>query len=192
MRWVHAPPRSPSAVLLASCRFIPTAEVDGAGATPALIERRGVVRSRQDGRLDLGDEGRSLFREEGGPVRRGARPCRQIARRGRRQVRLSRQVRGHAVDAHGQVRRRRSSPPTPSRAPRPSASTRPVRARPTRSVQIGPAMRGTAIRDALDFVSFNDFTNQIDFARYRQGVQHLRQPQRRWRSCRAKTWSAAR
>ena len=42
-------------------------------------------------------------------------------------------------------------------------------------VQIGPAMRGTAIRDALDFVSFNDFTNQIDFARYRQSVQHLRQ-----------------
>ncbi len=33
-------------------------------------------------------------------------------------------------------------------------------------VQIGPAIRGTAIRDALDFVSFNDFTNQIDFARY--------------------------
>jgi predicted lipoprotein len=31
-------------------------------------------------------------------------------------------------------------------------------------VQIGPAMRGTAIRDALDFISFNDFTNQIDFA----------------------------
>jgi predicted lipoprotein len=34
------------------------------------------------------------------------------------------------------------------------------------NVQIGPAVRGTAIRDALDFVSFNDFTNQIDFARY--------------------------
>ena len=34
------------------------------------------------------------------------------------------------------------------------------------TVQIGPAMRGTAIRDALDFVSFNDFTNQIDFARF--------------------------
>jgi predicted lipoprotein len=32
--------------------------------------------------------------------------------------------------------------------------------------QIGPAMRGTAIRDALDFVSFGDFTNQIDFARF--------------------------
>jgi predicted lipoprotein len=34
------------------------------------------------------------------------------------------------------------------------------------TVQIGPAMRGTSIRDALDFVSFNDFTNQIDFARF--------------------------
>jgi predicted lipoprotein len=33
-------------------------------------------------------------------------------------------------------------------------------------VQIGPAMRGTAIRDALDFISFGEFTNQIDFARY--------------------------
>jgi predicted lipoprotein len=34
------------------------------------------------------------------------------------------------------------------------------------TIQIGPALRGTSIRDALDFVSFNDFTNQIDFARY--------------------------
>ncbi|THD43472.1 MAG: DUF2291 domain-containing protein [Bradyrhizobium sp.] len=38
--------------------------------------------------------------------------------------------------------------------------------KPDAIVQIGPAMRGTAIRDALDFVSFNDFTNQIDFARF--------------------------
>jgi predicted lipoprotein len=33
-------------------------------------------------------------------------------------------------------------------------------------VQIGPAMRGTALRDALDFVSFNDFKNQIDYAQF--------------------------
>jgi predicted lipoprotein len=33
-------------------------------------------------------------------------------------------------------------------------------------VQIGPVMRGTALRDALDFVSFNDFTNQIDYAQF--------------------------
>ena len=33
-------------------------------------------------------------------------------------------------------------------------------------MQIGPAMRGTALRDALDFVDFNAFTNQIDFAQF--------------------------
>ena len=33
-------------------------------------------------------------------------------------------------------------------------------------VQIGPAIRGTALRDALDFVDFNAFTNQIDFAQF--------------------------
>ena len=33
-------------------------------------------------------------------------------------------------------------------------------------VQIGPVIRGTAIRDSLDFVNFNDFTNQIDFAQF--------------------------
>jgi predicted lipoprotein len=32
--------------------------------------------------------------------------------------------------------------------------------------QIGPAMRGTALRDALDFVDFNSFKNQIDFAQF--------------------------
>jgi predicted lipoprotein len=33
-------------------------------------------------------------------------------------------------------------------------------------VQIGPAIRGTALRDCLDFVSFNDFKNQIDYAQF--------------------------
>ena len=32
-------------------------------------------------------------------------------------------------------------------------------------VQIGPVIRGTAIRDALPFVSFSDFANQIDYAK---------------------------
>ena len=32
--------------------------------------------------------------------------------------------------------------------------------------QIGPALRGTALRDALDFVDFNSFKNQIDFAQF--------------------------
>lgn len=32
------------------------------------------------------------------------------------------------------------------------------------AVQIGPVLRGTALRDALDFVRFTDFTNQLEFA----------------------------
>jgi predicted lipoprotein len=32
--------------------------------------------------------------------------------------------------------------------------------------QIGPALRGTALRDVLDFVDFNSFKNQIDFAQF--------------------------
>jgi predicted lipoprotein len=41
-------------------------------------------------------------------------------------------------------------------------------------VQIGPAMRGTALRDSLDFVSFNDFKNQIDYAQFGKAFnQHV-------------------
>ncbi len=33
-------------------------------------------------------------------------------------------------------------------------------------VQIGPTLRGTAIRDSLDFVNFNEFRNQIEWAQF--------------------------
>jgi predicted lipoprotein len=33
------------------------------------------------------------------------------------------------------------------------------------AIQIGPVLRGTALRDALSFVCFTDFTNQSEFAR---------------------------
>ena len=46
--------------------------------------------------------------------------------------------------------------------------------KPDATIQIGPAMRGTALRDSLDFVSFNTFTNQIDFARFGKSFnQHV-------------------
>jgi predicted lipoprotein len=32
------------------------------------------------------------------------------------------------------------------------------------ALQVGPVLRGTALRDALPFVKFSDFVNQIDFA----------------------------
>lgn len=38
------------------------------------------------------------------------------------------------------------------------------------AVQIGPVIRGTALRDSLDFVSFNAFTNQIDFAKFAKSL----------------------
>ncbi|MDO9418427.1 DUF2291 family protein [Pararhizobium sp.] len=33
-------------------------------------------------------------------------------------------------------------------------------------IQIGPAIKGTAIRDSLDFVNFNEFKNQIEWAQF--------------------------
>jgi len=34
----------------------------------------------------------------------------------------------------------------------------------TVAIQIGPVIRGTAVRDASSFIQFSDFTNQFDFA----------------------------
>ena len=34
----------------------------------------------------------------------------------------------------------------------------------TVAIQIGPVVRGTALRDALDFIRFTDFVNQLEFA----------------------------
>ncbi|HZJ88100.1 MAG TPA: DUF2291 domain-containing protein [Sphaerochaeta sp.] len=33
-------------------------------------------------------------------------------------------------------------------------------------LQIGPVYKGTSIRDTLDFISLNDFENQVEFARF--------------------------
>ncbi|GES46713.1 hypothetical protein RsS62_59650 [Rhizobium dioscoreae] len=38
--------------------------------------------------------------------------------------------------------------------------------KPDAKVQIGPAIRGTALRDALDFLDFNEFRNQIEWAQF--------------------------
>jgi predicted lipoprotein len=40
-------------------------------------------------------------------------------------------------------------------------------------VQIGPVIRGTALRDGLDFISFNGFTNQIDYAKFARSLNTL-------------------
>jgi predicted lipoprotein len=33
------------------------------------------------------------------------------------------------------------------------------------AIQMGPVLRGTALRDTLDFIRFDDFLNQLEFAR---------------------------
>ena len=40
-------------------------------------------------------------------------------------------------------------------------------------VQIGPVVRGTALRDILDFVPFGSFTNQIDYAQFGKSLNRL-------------------
>lgn len=41
------------------------------------------------------------------------------------------------------------------------------------TVQIGPVVRGTALRDSLDFVPFGSFTNQIDYAKFGKSLNSL-------------------
>jgi predicted lipoprotein len=41
----------------------------------------------------------------------------------------------------------------------------PTDGRPDVALQIGPVLRGTTVRDAVGFIRFTDFANQIDFAR---------------------------
>ena len=106
------------------------------------------------------------FEKKAGPFLAVRDLAAKRAGRGRRQMGLSRQIGRHAVDFDGPASRERSSPPTPNRAPRTIGVDASGQGKTEATVQIGPAMRGTAIRDALDFVSFGDFTNQIDFARF--------------------------
>ncbi|ODS52911.1 MAG: hypothetical protein ABS36_15750 [Acidobacteria bacterium SCN 69-37] len=65
-----------------------------------------------------------------------------------------------AVSASGIVR----SVDTTSRVGLALVDVDPVDGRPDIAVQIGPVIRGTAVRDVLPFVRFTDFANQIEFA----------------------------
>ncbi|MGH9160430.1 MAG: DUF2291 family protein [Vicinamibacteraceae bacterium] len=40
----------------------------------------------------------------------------------------------------------------------------PTDGHPDAAIQIGPLIRGTALRDALEFIRFSDFANQLDYA----------------------------
>jgi len=53
---------------------------------------------------------------------------------------------------------------TSSRVGTAAIDVAPTDGRPDVLLMIGPVIRGTALRDALDFIQFSDFTNQIQFA----------------------------
>ena len=40
-------------------------------------------------------------------------------------------------------------------------------------IQIGPVIKDTAIRDTLEFISFTDFTNQLEFARLSNAINKM-------------------
>ncbi len=52
-----------------------------------------------------------------------------------------------------------------SRNGRAEADIEPFDGKPDITVQLGPVYRGTSLRDCLDFVAFDDFKNQVEFAK---------------------------
>ncbi len=164
MRWVQCAAALCLGVVLASCRFIPTAEVKSMGDTslmngaasfdpdkmvasiwagkviPYFEKKAGPFAAVRDLAAKSPDEAGAKYgyraKSEGTPWTLMVRVEGTIAA-----ADLESRAATIGVDASGQGK----------------ADV---------TAQIGPAMSGTAIRDALDFVSFNDFTNQIDFAQF--------------------------
>ncbi len=164
MRWAQCAAALGLGVLLASCRFIPTAEVKALGDTSLMNGETSFDPAKKVASI-WATKVMPYFEEKAGPfvtVRDLAAksPDEAGAKYGYRAKSdgtpwtLMVKIEGTIVAADTESR----------------AATIGVDAtgqgKTDATVQIGPAMFGTSIRDALSFVSFNDFTNQIDFARY--------------------------
>ena len=163
MRWVGCAAALSLGILLAACRFIPTDQVSAIGAAGG---------ANGAAARDPDQMAASMWTRKSSPISRKRRdrssPCATLPRQRRTRPAkygyrakaeatpwtLMVRIEGTIVTANTELR----------------AATIGVDAsgqgKTDATVQIGPAMRGTLIRDALDFVSFGDFTNQIDFARF--------------------------
>jgi predicted lipoprotein len=163
MRWVGVLAVVMAGALVSSCRFIPTADVPALGSGPsqakATLDPDKMVASAWAAKVI------PYFERRAGPYAEvrdlaAKSPDQAGARFGYRPTSgdapwtLVVKLEGVVVEAN-----------TESRAGTIGVDTT-GKGKADANVQIGPALHGTAIRDALDFVSFNDFTNQIDFARY--------------------------
>ncbi|MBV8285287.1 MAG: DUF2291 domain-containing protein [Hyphomicrobiales bacterium] len=164
MRWLGCALAVAAAIALASCRFVPTAEVKAMGDT-SLMNGAASFDPAQKVASIWATKVIPYFEEKAGPfveVRDlvAKSPDEAGAKYGYRAKSdgspwtLMVKIQGKIVEADTESR----------------AATIGVDAtgqgKTDATVQIGPAMFGTSIRDALSFVSFNDFTNQIDFAKF--------------------------
>ncbi len=164
MRWVGCAAAIVAGVLLASCRFIPTADVPalasaGAPNGAGVFDPDKMVASIWSAKVV------PYFEKKAGPLLE----VRGLAANSPDAAGAKFGYRAKSEDTPWTLMTRFSgvivAADTESRASTISVDAS-GQGKADAIVQIGPAMRGTAIRDALDFVSFNDFTNQIDFARY--------------------------
>lgn len=164
MRWVQCAAALCLGVLLASCRFIPTAQVKAMGDTSlmngaASFDPNKMVASIWASKVI------PYFEKKAGPFAE----VRDLADRSPDEAGAKYGYRAKAdgtpwtlmVKIEGTI----VAADTQSRAATIGVDAT-GQGKTDASVQIGPAIFGTSIRDALSFVSFNDFTNQIDFARY--------------------------
>ncbi len=164
MRWVRCAAALAVGILLTSCRFIPTSEVPalataGANNGAAAFDPDKMVASIWSAKVI------PVFEKKAGPFVE----VRDLAAKSPDEAGAKFGYRAKSEDTPWTLMVRIDGvivgAETESRAATISVDAT-GQGKTDAIVQIGPAMRGTAIRDALDFVSFNDFTNQIDFARY--------------------------
>jgi predicted lipoprotein len=164
MRWLQCAAALGLGVLLASCKFVPTAEVKAMGDTSLMNGEASFDPAKKVASI-WASKVIPYFEQKAGPfveVRDLAAksPDEAGAKYGYRAKSdgtpwtLMVRIKGTIVAAD-----------TESRAATVGVDVT-GQGKTDATVQIGPAMFGTSIRDALSFVSFNDFTNQIDFARY--------------------------
>ena len=150
-------------------------DADGRGKGRRSGKQR--LRSGSPGRRDLG-VARSfpyLRKARRRPSRRSLHWPHIRPRRGRRKIRQSREKQSSAPwtyrrEIHRQDRRGRDGVARRLRSMSMSMAT----ARPMSQGSDRPGDPGTALRDSLDFVNFNEFKNQIEWAAIRQGLQRAR------------------
>ncbi len=164
MRWGRYALALGMAVLLASCRFIPTAEVKALGDTSlmngaASFDPDKMVASMWASKVV------PYFEKKAGPFL----AVRDLAAKSPDEAGAKYGYRAKAEDTPWTLMARVEgtivAANTESRAGAIGVDVS-GQGKAEATVQIGPAVRGAAIRDALDFISFGDFTNQIDFARF--------------------------